>query len=515
MTSTEHPPPRLADRERRAELAELAAGAGTATADGAPLSVGVASGVRWSAADQALQQVARIVILVTIATFLDPSEVGLVGMATVFTAISGFLGDVGLGPALVHRRDLRPRHVRTAFTATVVLGVTFAVLVALASPAIASFYREPDLQPILAVLGLNFVLKGIQATPRYLMQRELRFRPLVTASSLGVLVGGAAGIGLAATGGGSWSLVLYVVGEAVVMCVVSLWFALRSGIWTPRLGLDRRSLRELFSFGAYASGYSAVYYTETHVDNLLIGRFLGPTALGYYDIAYRIMLLPIQKIADVVGNVLFPAFAAIQDDLPRVRTAFVRGVRDTALVCFPISLGVLVVAPVIVPLAFGDQWADAVPTIQILALNGPRLALSRMHGTVYQSTGRPKWAFYFELTSIVVYVAAFALSVPNGIEAVAWAFTIAGYALFPVVLWLGGRALDQPWWVVPRALARLVPPTAVMVLAVLAADHVLPDVPAVLAAGIEVAAGAAAYLAVTWIVARGVLTDAIHDVFRH
>ncbi|MDQ1586354.1 MAG: hypothetical protein QOH80_1719, partial [Actinomycetota bacterium] len=281
--------------------------------------------------DQLLQQVMRLALTVVLTRLTEPEDYGLIGIAFVVTAVSSFITDLGMGSALIQRRKITNAHVSTALACTAALGFAFAALVIATSHPVASFFREPRLAAVLVVMSLNFPLKGLSAVPRDLLRRQLLFRPLTVANGIAVLISGTAAVVIAALGGGVWALVVYSVGESVV-ALVTLWAAaLSRRLASIRLTFHRTEFRELIGFSASVTGFKLLYYVQISIDNLIVGRVLGPEALGYYGLAYRLMLYPIQRVADVLANVALPAFATLQDDRARLRTAFRRGMSTISL----------------------------------------------------------------------------------------------------------------------------------------------------------------------------------------
>ncbi|MCA1656931.1 MAG: lipopolysaccharide biosynthesis protein [Actinobacteria bacterium] len=475
----------------------------------------VATGMRWGVVDQGLQQVMRLLITVILTKLVAPREFGLIGMALVVTDLAVLIGDAGLGPALVHRRELTRAHIKSAFTATAVFGGILACLVAATAGPVAGFFDQPNLRPVLMVMSVVFALKAVEQTPRYLLQRSFLFRPLVCTSAASAAVGGSIGVVLAVTGHGVWALVAYYVSEACTKLVTSAWAAYRAGVWHPGFSLDRASLRELMAFGAYVSGYRLILYVQTHLDNLLVGKVLGAAALGYYSIAYRLMLFPILKVAEVVSMVMLPALSSIQHDRKRILAAFMQAERSIALVCFPLSIGTAVAAPLLVQVVLGERWLPAVATIQILALNGPRLVVVRLNGAVYQALGKPSWDFWLGALGLGLYAGGFALGLPHGIAGVAVGFTAAGFLVLPAALALVTRSLGTTVTALLLDLLPIAVATLIMAAAAGLTMLALPDsTPPVVELVAAVTVGAAFYLAAVSRLAPGVLTTTARALRR-
>jgi PST family polysaccharide transporter len=415
----------------------------------------------------------------------------------------------------MHRRELRPAHVTTAFTLSAGFGLLLALLTGLAARPISGYFHEPRLTAVLLAVSVTFVCKGVQGVPRDMLRRDLRFVPYAVTATVALLIGVVVGTVAGVMGAGVWALVLYTIVESIAGLVLSLFAARRAGVWQPAVGIERVALRDLAGFASYMVGSRGLVYVQNTADNFIVGRFLGASALGFYGLAYRTMLVPVQKVADVVSNVAIPAFAVVQQDLPRLRAAFLRAQQAAAVVSFPMSFGVMVVAPVAIPVLMGSQWRPAVGTVQILALNGPRLVLGRLADSLFQATGRPSWDFRMLTVSVPLSVAAFAIGAQHGIAGVAAALTIVGTVLLVVQLLLVARALRTAVVTLLRNLMGVVIATAALTAAALAVRAALPDrtsdaVELVLA----VLAGAVAYILALAVLAPGTMATVAADVFR-
>lgn len=416
------------------------------TGTGRSLGQRAVVGVRWSAADQVFQQVIRLVLLLVLTRLLEPSAFGLLAMALVVVQLASFVTDLGTGAALIQRPAITPAHVTAATTLTVCVGLLLGGAVAAASPLIAAFFAEPQLTSVVAVMALNFPLLGLSYLPRDMLRRALLFRPLALNGVTAAAIGGAAGLALALSGAGVWALVAYSVIESFALAVMNWTAAASAGLvprW-PRLGADRRAMRDLVSFGGWVTAFKLLYCAQMNADSAVVGKVLGATALGFYSLAYRVMLYPLQKLADVLNAVALAAFARLQDDAAALRTAYQRALSAISLVCFPFSAGTAVTAPVLVPVVLGDTWVPAVLTLQVLCLNGPRMAVSRLSGSVFQAVGRPRLDAGCALLMLVVSVPALLVGARHGTVGVALGFTVAGYLVFPVQLHYTARCLGVP-----------------------------------------------------------------------
>jgi PST family polysaccharide transporter len=358
-------------------------------------------------------------------------------MVVVFTGFAELFVGLGLGAAVVQRRELQQRNLSSAFWASAASGVVFATAIILASPHAASLYGNPALRGLMAVVGINLIVVSLRTVPEALLQRSLRSRTLSWISVVAVVSGAAVAIGLSLLHFGVWSLV----GQQLCTTAVSTGLIWRASGWRPIAPPDGRSLRELLSFSSGLLGFNAANYWVRNADNFLIGKTLGPASLGIYARAYSLMLLPVSQITTVVGTVIFPALAALQHDLVRFRRAYLQATRLIALVTFPMMVGAFVLAEPLILFVYGHQWIDCVPIFRILCVSGLIQGVGSSVGWIYSAIGRTGLFMIWGIASGIVYIAAYVIGLQWGAIGVAAAYVIAGY----VVIW-------YPSWTIPGRL---------------------------------------------------------------
>jgi PST family polysaccharide transporter len=186
-------------------------------------------------------------------------------------------------------------------------------------------------------------------------------------------------------------------------------------------------VKGLLGFGANLTGFSFVNYFAQNMDNLLVGRFLGSASLGFYNLAFNLLTLPVSSISDVVGRVMFPALSIIQHDKQLVRKAYVTANRYIAAISFPLMIWVLVTAPQLVRVVYGPKWISVIPLVQIFALAGLEQSIDVNVGWIFLSQGRTDILFKVGIFTTVLLVIAFVVGLPYGVEGVVIAYTVAIY----------------------------------------------------------------------------------------
>jgi len=402
----------------------------------------------WLGAEQVYTQVLSILLTGILARLLSPEAFGLVGMVVVFTAFLELFQEVGLGAAVVQRKEVTDEQLSTVFAVTAGLGAALSLLTFGLAPAVAAFYREPRLTLVARLLGLNFLIGSLVSVHGALLRRALDFRKLVLLR-MGVSVfSGGVGIALAVAGFGVYALVLRSLCSNV-LTVGTMWLIVP---WRPRAWPRLGSIRGLLRFGGNVTGFSILNYIGRNADRLLIGRFLGPAALGIYAFAYNIMLLPLRRVVWVIAQPAFAAMSAVQDDAARVRRGFLQLTRFIAFLSLPAMLGIFVVAPEAVNVVLGEKWRRGIFVIRVLALTGALQSVTSGVGLLFRSRGRPDIQFRFQLFATPAVLGAFALGMRWEIEGVAVCYSLAQALLVPVMCYLGFRLVGLSFWRYMRAI---------------------------------------------------------------
>lgn len=273
------------------------------------------------------------------------------------------LSQIGVSRALVQRLSLTPENVKGAFAISLYTGLTASLALLLSAPLVSALFRMDELTPFVRFLSATLVLNSLSAVPAALMQRERRFRDIAVVELGSFTLGfGLIALPMAAAGFGPWSLAVAQAVQASARTAV--FFAIRR----PPVGLspNQPGARELLRAGSGFSAGQVANYIATQIDYLVVGRWLGAEALGYYNRAYQFFMLPAQLFGTAVSTVLFPSIASIQEERARVARAYLRALGCVAMLTLPTTGLLVVLAPEIVKVVLGGKWTDMVTPFQIL-----------------------------------------------------------------------------------------------------------------------------------------------------
>jgi O-antigen/teichoic acid export membrane protein len=428
-----------------------------------PLTRSVARGAVWTGIAQIAAQGFRLISTIILARLLVPEDFGVVTLAAVFTSLVSQTVDLGFNQALVQRKEVTPPHLSTTFWTSWAIGISFCIATVAASPLVASFFNEDSVGPVLAVLSISFVITPLGSVHGALLRRRLEFFRFSMAEISGAVAYLVVAVSLAFAGFGVWSLVFgSLAGDSTY---VSLrWILCR---WHPSLTFSRQSLKELWGFGIKVTGIKLLSFLAGRLDYLIIGRFLSPAAVGFYNLGRKTSEYPIGGLQLVVMRVAFPAYSSIQDDSERLRRGYSKSVSFVSLIGLPMLIGLAIVTPELVRVLFGDQWIPAILPMQILCFSASRKALSAANSSVFWSKGRPDIELKLSLLALVIDVPALLLGVRFGVIGVALTSVILGFLWWPVEQTIVNRLLGLSLKNYLSAIRPAVFGTVVMVLTLL------------------------------------------------
>ena len=387
------------------------------------------TGAGWSAASTAARQVLSIGSIALLGRLLGPGAYGLLGMAALLTGFLAVFRDLGTTSAVIQRPELSGRLLSSLFWVNCGIGVTLFVAATSVAGLTAGFFNEPQLASLIPVLALSFVATSAGMMHYALLSRQMAFRKVAIADQVGLVAGYAVSITAALLGRGVWSLVF---GSLTTSIVTSVGYWIGTG-WRPSFEFDRKEVASVAHFSLNLSGFMFVNFFSRNADNVIVGKWLGNIALGYYQMSYNMMSYPLQSLTSVLGQVLIPAFSRIQTEDDRFRSAYIRSSLLLGLVTFPVFAGITAVADPLVRTVFGQKWIPSIVLIQILAPVGMIQSVLGLVGQIYTAKGRTDWMFRFGLCASVVFVISFLIGARWGTAGVAGAYAIAFFlvAMYP------------------------------------------------------------------------------------
>ncbi|WP_423059860.1 teichuronic acid biosynthesis protein TuaB [Bacillus safensis] len=392
-------------------------------------------GAKWTSLSALIITIIQIAQFAFLGNVMSLKEFGLVGMITTVTIFTQILLDLGIGAAIIQKEQTTERQLSTLYWINLLTGIILFCLLILLSPMIAAFYNRPELEGLLKLLSIMFLIAPIGQQYQYMMQKDLAFKTLSTIEAIATII---SLLVLLVFAFFMNPIVAYVISQVLLQSGKGLMYAAAYWQkWRPAPVFALGEVKEFFSFGAFQLASRLVNRAGSNIDMILIGRFLGAEALGIYSLAYQIVTIPVLKINPIVTRVAFPVFAKSQRDHSMLREGFLSMTNMLALVSFPLLIGLAAVSDSFIEVVFGEKWLVAVPVLNILCIVGLLRVLMNPNGSILLAKGRADLAFYWDTGMLIVYGCALYAGVTTGsLLTVAWIYSGVSLLNFIVGRWL-------------------------------------------------------------------------------
>ena len=349
---------------------------------------------------------ASLTQLSILARILDPKTFGEIAILMIVIGFAQAFMDMGVSNAIIHRQAITHSQLSSLYWLNLFAGLVLSTIVYLMAPYIAIFYKEPALQHPMKLLALVFLVVAFGNQYRILCQKELQFNIMAIIDIVSAIAALVVAISSAFNNFGIYTLVLAMLTQASVSSASYLVVGLRTH-HVPSLTFNHNELKGFYSFGLYQMGERAINYISANIDKLLIGKMLGMEAVGFYNMAWQLIIFPLGKINPIVNNVAFPIYAKIQTDSESLNNYYSITVKSLSIVTIPLLAFLSIFSAEIVLAFFGSGWDVTANLVTLLALVGILKALGNPGGAILLSKGYANIGFWWNLF--------WALSITSGI----------------------------------------------------------------------------------------------------
>ncbi|TXE02131.1 lipopolysaccharide biosynthesis protein [Algoriphagus aquimarinus] len=396
----------------------------------------ILSGVLYTGITRYSGIVISIIIGAILARLLSPAEFGVVALVTVFISFFNILSNVGIGPAVIQNKELTEKDVQSIFLFSILLGFVLAFVFFFSSTVLASFYNNEELIPLTRLLSLTVLFTAFGIVPNALLLKKLKFKQVGVATIIVQLFSGVFAVFFAYKGFSYYALVYKSIFDGFFTFLLFYWLSpIRL-----KFNLQKSAIKKIMRFSTFQFFFNFINYFSRNTDNLLIGKFISPTALGYYDKSYQLMMMPVQNLTHVITPVLHPVLSAFQSDKNKIYNAYLKVVKLLATIGFPLSVFLYFSAHEIIFVLYGSQWVQSVPVFKILALTvGIQMVLSSS-GSIFQAVNRTDLMFYSGSLGAIFMVSGicYGIFVGKNLEAVGYgligAFVINFFQAFYMLI---------------------------------------------------------------------------------
>lgn len=398
------------------------------------------NGLFWSFIDNFSSQGITFIVGIVLARLLTPKEFGLIGMITIFIAISQSFTNSGFSQALIRKKEVSDTDLSTVFYFNFGVGLLFFALLFLTAPLISNFFDEPQLTDLVRVLASVLIINSVTIIQRTILTKRIDFKLQTKISVISNLLSGCVGIGMAYSGFGVWSLVARTISQQGFTSLF-LWLWNR---WKPSLVFSIASFKELFSFGSKLLFSGLIDTMYRNIYYLIIGKYFSAADLGFYTRADLFKRLPAQNISTVMSQVTYPVLAQMQDDPVKLKAAYKRMIKSIMFISFILMAGMAATAEPLVITLIGEQWRPSILYLQLLTFVGVMYPLHSLNLNMLNVQGRSDLFLKLEIIKKIMVIPTIIIGIYFGITIMIlgmWVNTIIAYYLNS---YYSGRFIKYP-----------------------------------------------------------------------
>lgn len=399
------------------------------------LSQKVVRGGFWIFVLRVVEQSLGFVRAVILARILAPHDFGLMGIALLTMAILETFSETGFGGALIQKKDNTDTYLDAAWTIVIIRGLILFTILYFIAPYAAIFFKATEAKLIIQVLGFSILLQAFTNIGVIYFQKELQFDKEFTYQISGTLADFVVAVSVALILKNVWALVFGLLARNAVKCFVSYFIH----PYRPRLSLDLGKTRELFGFGKWILGSSIIIFFLNQGDDIFLGKILGVTILGFYQMAYRISNLPATEMSTMIAQVTFPTYSKLQESINSLKSGFLKALQITTFISVPLTVGIMVLASDFTKIFLGEKWMPMVPAMQVLAVFGLLRSIGTPNVSLFRGTGAPQIDTHLQFARLIgLVILIYPLTVSWGMVGTSLAVLLS---TLPVFVYQVNRAI--------------------------------------------------------------------------
>lgn len=399
-------------------------------------------GVAWSAVERFSVQGIQFVLTIIIARLVLPADYGLIAMLGIFLAIAQTFIDSGFSNALIQKKDRTEVDFSTVFYFNIVISLVVYLILFFSAPYIAIFYKEPQLDIITKWTGLNIIISAFSIVQRAKLTIDVDFKNQAKASFIAVLTSGIIGILLAYKGYGVWALVIQTLLNSLLNTCL-LWIFAK---WIPKWVFSRESFNTLFSFGSKLLLSGLLHTIYINLYSLVIGRRYTSMDVGFYNRAYQFAGFPSINIVGIINRVIFPIQCEMQDDNERLKISFLKYLRMSCFIIFPVMIIVAVISKPLILLLLTDKWLPASELLSILCFAYMWYPVMVVNNQILNVKGRSDYFLYTEILKKVIAIAILFITLPFGVRTLCWGIVVYNFFDMAIIIYYSKKVIFVKYW---------------------------------------------------------------------
>lgn len=402
-----------------------------------PLKQKVAKGILWSSVERFSVQGVQFLIMIVMARLLTPKDYGLIGMLSIFLAISQSLIDSGFSQALIRKQDRTEIDNSTVFYFNIAVGCLLYLLFFLIAPFVADFYKSPELSLVMRVVCLGVVINSLAVVQRALLTVKVDFKTQATAALSAAVMSGIIGITLAYSGYGVWALVW----QQLINLTLNTLLLWHFSHWKPVWGYSRQSFRSMFSFGSKLLVSGLLDTTYNNIYPIVIGKVFSAGALGNFTRAQQFSSFPSSNVTGILQRVTYPILCGIQENDERLSVVYRKFLKLSAFVVFPFMLGLSAVSFPFITIVIGDKWTYCAEILQIICFSMMWYPVHAINLNLLQVKGRSDLFLRLEVIKKILGITMLCVTIPLGLKAMCFGMIIISVIALVINTYYTGKLI--------------------------------------------------------------------------
>ena len=392
-------------------------------------------GMLWNVIEKISIQLISFVLNIILARLLTPNDYGTVGMLAIFIAFSNVFIDSGFSRALIQKLDRTEKDFSTTLIFNIVISVIIYITLFFCSPAIAKFYKTPELIGLQRVFFIVIIVNSFTVVQNAQLQIKVDFKKIALINSITTILSGVVGIIAAYNGLGPWALVIQSISKAIIS-TLCFWVI---GRWIPKTGFSFTSFKKLFSFGSklLLSGFLSA--TVNNIYRMIIGKVYTAESLGYYTRAGQFPDLTSGTVGSVLNTVTFPLLSSLQKENDNLINIFRRLIRITSMFVFPAMVGLAVLSEPLILVLLGEKWLPSAELLFWLCFAELFTAHNALNMNILNAIGRSDLFLKVDLVKYPFMFATMAICFPISLKAVVIGRTVTAIIYYYINTFMIGR----------------------------------------------------------------------------
>ena len=417
-------------------------------------------GVGWMTLQRLSVFLFNFIKLTVVTHFLSPTEFGIFGVALIALEIIFYFASSGFRQALIQKSGDVSSYLNSVWTFRIGRSILSGSLLFLLAPLAARFFKVPDAIPVIRAISIVLVIRAFVNIADVYLQKNLDFK-----RNFFYMIGGNAidlifSIAFSILLRNFWALYIGYTAGAVFRCGFSyVMFSYR-----PKFEFEFDKIKQLFKFSKWVFASSTIVVLLMYLDNIFVGKLVGITALGLYHVAFRFSRSGTGEINNILGQIYFPYFSAIQEEKEKSKSAYHTLLKLNALLTFYIVSGIICLSPAFTKLFLNEKWISIIPIIQILAFASVIDSVISSSNPFLKGMGKPKFVFFIQLIHVLALVAFILFFAKKGVKGIALSVVLSGIVAF--ISWLIIMTRLIPGFLI-RFLTDVLPPLGASVFMIL------------------------------------------------